>query len=31
MKHIQSLNKPLCTYKGGHEQEFRLQNRIKDD
>ena len=31
MKHIQSLNKPLCTHKGGHKQEFGLQNRIKDD
>lgn len=31
MKHIQSHNKPLCTYKGGHKQEFGLQNLIKDD
>ena len=31
MKHIQSLNKPLCTHKGGHKQEFGLQNLIKDD
>lgn len=31
MRHIQSHNKPLCTYKGDHEQEFGLQNLIKDD
>lgn len=31
MRHIQSLNKPLCTHKGGHEQEFGLQSLIKDD
>lgn len=31
MRHIQSHNKPLCTHKGGHEQEFRFQNLIEDD
>lgn len=31
MRHIQSLNKPLCTHKGGHEQEFGFKNLIKDD
>lgn len=31
MRHILSLNKPLCTHKDGHEQEFGLQNLIKDD